>query len=77
MPGGAPAPTLQRFVESLAALYAVRTVLASAVAPGLAGVLLDAGVPLELQLVVLGLYCLAAAAAMRLLLPRLDRLIDE
>lgn len=64
-------------VAHLGAIRAVATsaiVFASALSPGLVGVLLDAEVPLESQLAGMALYCLAAAGWMLLLLPRLDRL---
>jgi MFS family permease len=49
-------------------------VLATAVAPGLVGVLLDAGVALEPQLLVMGAYCFATGLWMAALLPKLNRL---
>lgn len=63
-------------VEHLGGIRAMATaaiVCASALSPGLVGVLLDAEVSLASQVVGMGLYCLAAAAWMLLLLPRLDR----
>tara|TARA_R110002110_G_scaffold68731_8_gene185854 strand:- start:10088 stop:11311 length:1224 start_codon:yes stop_codon:yes gene_type:complete len=61
----------------LGAIRALATsgmVFGSALSPGLIGVLLDAGVPLEAQLLVMGLYCFAASAWMAVLMPRLHRL---
>lgn len=49
-------------------------VVATAASPGLVGLLLDAGVPLDRQLLAMAAYCLAAAFWMLLLIPRLDRL---
>ncbi len=49
-------------------------VFATAVSPGLVGVLLDAGVGLEPQLIAMAAYCVAAALWMLALMPRLDRL---
>lgn len=65
--------------EHLGAIRAVAMagiVFASALSPGLIGVLMDAGVALETQLLALGLYCLAAALWMRLLTARLERLAE-
>jgi MFS family permease len=60
---------------SIRSLTTAATVLSTAVAPGLVGVLLDAGVQLESQLLAMGLYCGAAALWMLLLMPRLHRLV--
>ncbi|MEX0706325.1 MAG: MFS transporter [Woeseia sp.] len=49
-------------------------VFASAISPGLVGVLLDAGVGLEPQLIAMAAYCVAAALWMLALMPRLNRL---
>lgn len=62
--------------ENLGAIRAVVTagvVFASALSPGLIGVLLDAGVALSAQLLVMGLFCFVAAAWMALLVPALNR----
>jgi MFS family permease len=63
----------------LGAIRAVTTaavVLSTAVAPGLVGLLLDAGVALETQLIAMTAYCLGAAVWMLVLLPALNRLAD-
>ncbi len=49
-------------------------VIASALAPGLMGVLLDLGAPLALQYLAMVAYALAAAACLGVLMPRLRRL---
>lgn len=59
---------------AIRALLVAAVVLATALAPGLMGLLLDRGVPLESQLLVLGLCSLAAAACMGALVPQLRRL---
>lgn len=64
-------------VLHLGAIRSITTaavVMSTAVAPGLAGLLLDAGVSFESQLLVMAIYCLAAAAWMLGLVPSLDRL---
>lgn len=61
----------------LGAIRSVATaamVFASALSPGLIGVLLDAGVPLEAQFAAMAIYCLVAALWMGALVPRLNRL---
>lgn len=63
--------------KHLGAIRAVTTaaiVFATAAAPGLVGVLLDAGVALEVQLSAMALYCFAATIWITLLMPRLHRL---
>lgn len=49
-------------------------VFASALSPGLMGVLLDAGVALETQLLTMAAYCVVAVVWMGALVPRLDRI---
>jgi len=49
-------------------------VFSTALSPGLIGVLLDIGVPLEAQLLAMAAYCFLAALWMAVLLPRLHRL---
>ncbi len=66
--------------EHLGSIRAVSTALvvfSTAVAPGLAGILLDAGVALDAQLLVLSGYCLSAAAFMLVLLPALNRVAAD
>ena len=61
----------------LGAIRSVTTaavVLATAVAPGLVGVLLDAGVAFETQSLVMAIYCFVAALGMLMLIPKLNRL---
>jgi len=63
--------------EHLGAIRALATagvVFASALSPALIGILIDAGVALEAQLLAMAVYCLVAALWMSSLLPRLDRL---
>lgn len=64
-------------VRHLGAIRAVTTALAvfaTALSPGLVGILMDGGVALELQLTVMALYCVAASVWTALLQGRLDRL---
>lgn len=64
-------------VTHLGAIRSVVTacvVFSTAVAPGAIGVLLDAGIAFEAQLIAMALYCFAVAAWMGTLLPRLNRL---
>lgn len=59
----------------LGAIRSVSTavvVFSTAVSPGLVGVLMDAGVALESQLMVMGVYCFAATVWSLVLRPRLD-----
>ena len=56
------------------ALVIAGVVFASALSPGLIGILLDAGVAFELQLVVMAGFCFLTALWMAFLMPRLDRL---
>ena len=57
---------------AIRAVVTAAVVLSTALAPGLVGILLDAGVALSMQLHAMAVYCLAAAAAVAVLLPRLD-----
>lgn len=66
-----------RHLGAIRATTTAAVVLSTAVAPGLVGVLLDAGMALETQLVVMGAYCALAAAWMLVLMPGLDRLAAE
>ncbi len=59
---------------AIRAVVVAAVVLSTALAPGVIGVLLDAGVPLESQLMAMAVYTLAAAAWLGLLTPRLRRL---
>jgi MFS family permease len=63
-----------RSLGAIRALAAAGMVFASALSPGLIGILMDAGVALEAQLLVMALYCFIAALWMGSLLPRLNRL---
>jgi MFS family permease len=56
------------------ALVTAGVVFASALSPALIGILIDAGVALETQLLAMAVYCLVAALWMASLLPRLHRL---
>lgn len=53
-----------RYLGSVRALTESTMVLASAVGPGLTGVLIDRAVPLPAQIVAMGIYCLAVSFAM-------------
>ncbi len=59
---------------AIRALAMAGVVFASALSPGLIGLLMDAGVGLEIQLSAMAVYCLLAALWMGSLLPRLNRL---
>lgn len=59
---------------AIRALATAGIVFASALSPGLIGILLDAGVAFELQLVAMAGFCFLTALWMLLLMPRLDRL---
>ena len=61
-------------VGAIRSVVAAGMVFASALSPGLIGILLDAGVSLHGQFVAMAVYCLAAAVWMAALAPRLDRL---
>jgi MFS family permease len=63
-----------RNLGAIRALAAAGMVFASALSPGLIGILMDAGVALETQLLVMAAYCFIAALWLGALLPRLDRL---
>ncbi len=65
-----------RHLGAIRATTTAAVVLSTAVAPGLVGLLLDAGAGLEAQLGVMGIYCGGAAVAMLVLTPRLDRLAN-
>jgi MFS family permease len=58
---------------AIRSMTAAAVVLASAVAPGLVGLLLDAGITLEAQLNTMFAYCIAAALWAALIQPRLRR----
>ncbi|MEQ8207684.1 MAG: MFS transporter [Woeseia sp.] len=58
---------------SIRSIITAATVFATAVAPGLIGMLMDHGVALEFQLQVMTLYCLIAALLAHGLRPALDR----
>ena len=62
-----------RHLGAIRALATAIIVFASALSPGLMGVLLDAGVALNTQILVMGVYCFAAALWMAGLLPALSR----
>lgn len=62
------------WLGAIRALVTAGVVLATAASPGLVGVLIDAGAALDVQLLFMAAYCLAAALWMLLLIPRLDRL---
>lgn len=62
------------YLGAIRSVVAAAVVFASALAPGLVGLLLDAGIGLESQFAVLVAYCLAASVWMWFLLPRLDRI---
>ncbi|PRD42550.1 MFS transporter [Phyllobacterium phragmitis] len=59
---------------AIRALVMAGVVFASALSPGLIGVLMDAGVPLETLLLAMAAYCFIAALWMGALMPRLHRL---
>ncbi len=63
-----------RHLGSIRSLVASAVVLASAIAPGLSGVLLDAGVGLDTQLLAMAAYCVAVSAGMHAVTPRIDGL---
>jgi MFS family permease len=63
-----------RHLGAIRSIAAAAQVLASALGPGVAGVLLDLGVGLEHQFIGMALYTLAACLWLKLLAPRLDRL---
>jgi MFS family permease len=59
---------------AIRALTTAGMVFATALAPGLIGILVDAGVALQTQLLAMTIYCFAAALGVGLLMPRLHRL---
>jgi MFS family permease len=59
---------------AIRALVMAMVVFASALSPALIGILLDAGVPLETQLLAMAVYCFVAALWMGSLQPQLNRL---
>lgn len=59
---------------AIRALVMAGVVFASALSPALIGVLLDAGVTLEVQLLAMAVYCIVGALGAVTLMPRLDRL---
>ena len=73
--GGALWPELYGVVHlgSIRSVATALVVVASAVSPGLVGVLLDSGVALESQMIVMGIYCFAASALGYFLQPGLKR----
>lgn len=73
--GGALWPELYGVVH-LGAIRSIATalmVVATAVAPGIVGVLMDSGVALELQMLVMGVYCFAASAWALFLQPGMQK----
>lgn len=60
-----------RHLGAIRSLVTAGMVLATSLAPGLMGLLLDAGIRLVTQLLAMAGYCFAAAAWMSLLAPRL------
>lgn len=62
-------------VGAIRSVVAAGMVFASALSPGLIGILLDAGVTLHAQFVTMAVYCLVAAVWMGALGPRLNRLV--
>lgn len=63
-----------RNLGAIRSVAAATQVFASALSPGLIGILLDAGVALEAQLLVMAVYCFLAALWLGALTTRLDRL---
>ena len=63
-----------RHLGAIRAMTMAGVVFASALSPGLIGILVDAGVSLEAQLLTMGLYCFLAALWVTALMPRLSRL---
>lgn len=59
---------------AIRALATAGMVLSTAASPGLIGVLLDAGVSMEAQLLAMAVYCFAAALWLVMLMPRINRL---
>jgi MFS family permease len=65
-----------RHLGAIRAVAFSTQVLASALSPGLVGVLLDAGVPLEAQYLAMAGYALASSLWLKLLVPRLYRMVS-
>lgn len=63
-----------RHLGSIRSVAFASAVLASALAPGLVGILLDRGVPLERQFLAMAGYTLCAALSLTLVAPRLRRI---
>jgi MFS family permease len=63
-----------RHLGAIRSLAAAGQVFASALSPGLIGILLDAGVALEVQLLAMAGYCFLAALWLGALMTRLNRL---
>ncbi len=63
-----------RHLGGIRSLTTALAVFASALSPGLVGILMDGGVGLELQLGVMGIYCFAASLWTVLMQGRLDRI---
>ncbi|MEQ8698722.1 MAG: MFS transporter [Bauldia litoralis] len=63
-----------RHLGAIRAPVTAAMVFSTALAPGLIGVLLDAGVGLDIQLIGMTVYCVAAAVWMVVLMPRLNRM---
>jgi len=63
-----------RHLGAIRSLVASVVVFASAIAPGLSGVLLDRGVGLDTQLLAMAAYCIVVSFAMHAVAPRLDAL---
>jgi MFS family permease len=63
-----------RNLGAIRAVAAAAQVFASALSPGLIGILMDAGVPLESQLLAMAAYCFLAALWLGALMTRLNRL---
>jgi hypothetical protein len=73
--GGALWPELYGVVH-LGAIRSIATalmVVATAVAPGLVGVLMDTGVSLQSQMLVMGIYCFAASVWALFLQPGMQK----
>ncbi|MEX2453178.1 MAG: MFS transporter [Rhodospirillaceae bacterium] len=66
-----------RHLGAIRAAVVAAMVFATALAPAVIGLLLDAGVPLAAQLGAMAVFCFAAAAWTAALIPRLDRLAAE
>ena len=64
-------------IGAIRALATAGMVFASAAGPGIAGVLIDAGIPLERQCLYYALYCALASVAYFLLRGRVDRRVRE